>query len=99
MSFGRYGYVRGVVDHGLSIVDVTEKNLNYCRYLYGITEIGVYVVTSKYSDAIENKDRIVSVDGQEVTTCEEFRKIVTTGYAVGDTLHLVIRARGKGFYR
>ena len=93
----RYGYVRGVVDHGLSIVDVTEKNLNYCRYLYGITEIGVYVVTSKYSDAIENKDRIVSVDGQEVTTCEEFRKIVTTGYAVGDTLHLVIRRGGRNF--
>ena len=93
----RYGYVRGVVDHGLSIVDVTEKNLNYCRYLYGITEIGVYVVTSKYSDAIENKDRIVSVDGQEVTTCEEFRKIVTTGYAVGDTLHLVIRRGGRDF--
>ena len=93
-----YGYVRGVVDHGLSLVNVTEKDLNFCRYVFRIpeVEVGVYVLSSKYSEAIRFKDRIVSVEGTEITTSEEFGKIVS-GFAVGDTLHLVVRRGGRNY--
>lgn len=85
----RYGYVRGVIDHGLSLLDVTMDNLAHYHYRYGIGEIGVYVVSSKYSDALQNKDRIVAVNGTEIQTTAEFEELVS-GYAVGDVLTLTV---------
>lgn len=91
-----YGYVRGVVDHGLVTLDVTESTLNSYYYRYKISKIGVYVVSSKYESAIQNKDRIVSVNGTEITTTQELEGLMES-LAVGDTVRLVLERNNEQF--
>jgi serine protease Do len=91
-----YGYVRGIVDHGLVTLDVTESTLNSYYYRYKISKIGVYVVSSKYESAIQNKDRIVSVNGTEITTTQELEGLMES-LAVGDTVRLVLERNNEQF--
>jgi len=86
----QYGYVRGVVDHGLSTVDVTKANLNLYYIKHRIDTVGVYIVSSQYdAQSLLNKDRIVSVNEIEIFTTEELNEIMKQ-YKVGDTVSLVI---------
>lgn len=88
-----YGYVRGIVDHGLTTLDVTQANLNSYRYRYGIDTIGVYVISSENSDLLKNKDRIVSINETKVTTTAEMNQIIDQ-CKVGDTVLIVISRDG-----
>ena len=90
----QYGYVRGVIDHGLTLLDITQSNLPQYHYYYGINEIGVYVVESKYATVLQNKDRIVSVNGIEVETVADIRKILSD-CKVGDTIKIVADRKGE----
>lgn len=89
-----FGYVRGIVDDGLTTLDVTQSNLNSYRYRYGIDTIGVYVVSSEHTEDLKNKDRIVSVNGTEVLTGAEMKAIIDQ-FDVGDTLDIVISREGQ----
>ena len=84
-----FGFVRGIIDHGLTTLDVTQENLNYYHYRYGISSAGVYVVSSDVSKEIQNKDRIVSINGEKITTSEEMNRIMDK-YKVGDVLSIVL---------
>ena len=90
-----YGYVRGVIDHGLTLLDITQDNLMQYHYYYGISEIGVYVVESEYAAELQNSDRIVSVNGTEVKTVAEIKKKLL-GCNVGDTVTIVAQRKGTG---
>lgn len=90
----KYGYVRGVIDHGLTLLDITQNNLPQYHYYYGINEIGVYVVESKYATVLQNKDRIVSVNGIKVETVADIRKILSD-CKVGDTIKIVADRKGE----
>ncbi len=89
----QYGYVRGVIDHGLTLLDITQDNLAQYHYYYGISEIGVYVVESEYATELKNSDRIVSVNGTEVKTTADV-KVILTNCKVGDTLAIVADRKG-----
>ncbi len=91
-----YGYVRGVVDHGLETLDVTESNYAQYHYYYNINRLGVYVVSSEYCEELKNKDCIVSVNGVEVSTTKELNEIVGE-LTVGDTVTVVVLRDGKEF--
>ena len=88
-----FGYVRGIVDHGLTTLDVTQANI-YSYYRYGIEEIGVYVVSSENTDQLMNKDQILSVNGTKVSTTAELNQVIDQ-YKVGDTVSIVISRSGK----
>ena len=90
----KYGYVRGVIDHGLTLLDITEGNLSQYHYFYGIEEIGVYVVESKYTAELKNSDRIVSVNGTAVTTIADVKKLLAD-CKVGDTVTIVANSKGQ----
>ncbi len=92
----KYGYVRGVVDHGLTVLDITNENLMQYHYYYGIDKIGVYVVESKYSTELQNSDRIVSVNGTEVGTEAELKAVISQ-CKVGDEITIVAERDGKTF--
>ena len=93
----QYGYIRGVVDHGLVTLDVTEQNQEYYYKKHRIEELGVYIVNSKYdSTGLQNMDRIVSVNGAAILTTEELNALVE-GYLVGDTVTLEIQREGTTF--
>lgn len=80
-----YGYVRGVVDHGLSLVDV--KNNRYYSD-------GVYVIESLYNEELQNEDRIISINGIEVSTSAQLNA-VCKACKIGDTVEVLFSRDGN----
>ncbi len=81
-----YGYVRGRVDIGLKLIDITNM---YDLFTYGVNSPGVYVYESPYNDQIKSGDRIQSVNGVAVTRAAE----VKTAYRecqVGDVIKVSV---------
>lgn len=93
----QYGYVRGIVDHGLTTLDVTQNNINYYYKQHKIDTLGVYIVSSLYdAESLQNADRIVSVNGVEILTTAELNAEIEK-YKVGDTVTLEIDRDGTSF--
>ncbi len=97
----KYGYVRGVVDAGLEVMDINFDNMSFYeqqnyQYNYGINATGVYVISSAYSTELQNKDRIISVNGVAVNTTAEL-KAELEKYQIGDTV-IVKASRNKAAF-
>ncbi len=92
----QYGYVRGVVDHGLEVLDVTAENLNSYYFRYQIDTVGVYVISSEHNSDLRNKDRIVSINGTAVKTAEEMEAVIKQ-YAVGAGLTVEYERAGTRY--
>ena len=63
-----YGYVRGRVDDGL------ELGYRYYNY-YGLIQQladGIYVNSSRFTDQLQRDDRILSINGVEVNTLDNY---------------------------
>ena len=90
-----HGYVRGVIDHGLELLDITKYNLNGYRWC-GIDTVGVYVVSSEYTSELQNKDRIVSVDSTAVSTVSDIQKVLSK-HKVGDSITITASRNGEDF--
>ena len=93
----QYGFVRGVVDHGLSVAEVTQTDLYYYRnyyYSYGITEPGIYIVSSEYSDEFHSMDRIISVNGVAVESADHMEDLISE-YSVGNIISIEVKRDGK----
>lgn len=87
-----YGYVRGIVDSGLSLYDVTT--IQEAFYYFNAGSMGVYVLESDYCAEIEYGDRIVSVNSIEVMTTAEVSELLGQ-MEVGDIMTLVLRRGGR----
>lgn len=90
------GYVSGRPQLGVSIVNITSET---SAFQSGVNDLGVYiakVTTDSAADkaGLKVRDRVISVDGQEITSSEEITKIVDSK-KVGDTIKLVISRDGK----
>lgn len=81
-----YGYVRGRVDIGLSLIDITNM---FDLFAYGLSTPGVYVYESPYNDQIKSGDRIQAVNGVAVTSAAEV-KAAYRDCAVGDVIKVSI---------
>ncbi len=90
-----YGYVRGIIDHGISTVEINEENLSYYYYRFNIRKTGLYVVSSKYDANLENRDRITAVNGKTVETEADFDAAIQ-GCAVGDVIVVEYEKSGGG---
>ena len=86
-----YGYVTGRVDSGLTLIDVTDT---YSAWYYGVNSLGVYVYESKYTDQIKSGDRIVSVNGTDVSTSADVKSALGE-CKVGDTIVVRISRGGR----
>ena len=93
----QYGYVRGVIDDGLSTLDITSANVSYYRFYYGINSTGLYVISSAYCKDLENGDRILSVNGKKVGTTDEWNAYIKDNCKVGDTVTIVAERNGREF--
>lgn len=92
----KYGYVKGIVDSGLSLLDIKNKQT---AMMYRVGEIGVYVQSvvrgSKAEQAgFKRGDRIVSVDGKNISKKSEFDSIVKK-HKVGDSVTVTVSRDGK----
>jgi len=83
-----YGYVRGVVDHGLTLLEINSGNLSYYYRNFGIQKTGLYVISSSINGDLKNKDRLISIDGIAIETSAQFEEIIDQR-KVGDTLAIV----------
>ena len=88
-----YGYVRGKIEIGVQFRLVQQSN--YSSY-YNIRP-GIYVeaFTKDYNDgALKIGDRIIAIDGNEVSTLEDISSIVRAS-SVGDKLKFQFYRDGK----
>ncbi len=86
-----HGYVRGRPTLGFTIVDVTSWQ-TAMRY-FNSSYTGVYVYDEDH-EVVKYGDRILAVDGTEITASEEINRIIQTK-AVGDTVELVVYRNKK----
>ncbi|MBQ9415564.1 MAG: trypsin-like peptidase domain-containing protein [Clostridia bacterium] len=87
-----YGYVRGIPDDGLELIDVTSQITAY-RY-FKSTNTGVYVYNSTLSEDLKRGDRLVSVNGTEIGSLDVYKRILMNS-KIGDELTFVIDRSGK----
>ena len=90
----QYGYVRGIVDSGLSLYDA--NTVQEAFYYFNARSKGVYVLESAYSEEIEYGDRIVSVNGRSVSTAAEVSALLSE-MEVGDELTLELYRGGRSY--
>lgn len=86
-----YGYVLGRIDHGLDLIDINDI---YTAMSYHVSTYGVYVLNSKYTDDIKNGDRIVSVNGMEVSSSADIKTALKDCH-VGDSVSINVSRKGK----
>jgi serine protease Do len=84
-----YGYVRGVVDHGLVLLDVTVQNLPSAYRKYGITNVGVVILESRLTDKLKYGDTVVSVNGHEIDSSKDIELIIK-GCSIGDVIKITV---------
>lgn len=90
------GYVTGRPQLGVSMVNVTDDQT---AFQAGVNELGVYIAkvndgSSAQEAGLQVKDRVISVDGQEIASSSDIAKIVDSK-KVGDTITLVLERDGK----
>lgn len=84
------GYVTGKPYIGVSFYTVSDQ-YTAARY-FNSTELGVYVVelTTGYNESLlQYGDRVVSIDGNEITSSDDIASAVKS-HAVGDTIEFTI---------
>ena len=89
-----YGYVKGVADHGLILLDVTGHNLPAAYYQYGITSTGVVILDSKLTEELKCGDIVISVNDVKITSSANFDSVVRS-YSVGDQITVNVSRGGK----
>ena len=76
------------------ISEVSEENAQY----YGLDSAGVYIAQVTGENAMKagfkEQDRIVSLDGKEITTSSEFISLVRK-HKIGDTVTIVVSRNGQ----
>lgn len=81
-----YGYVRGRIDLGMSLLDITSSQM---AMMYGVSETGCYISSvdsnsNAASAGFNSGDRIISINGTEVSSAEDVNNIISK-LSVGDT--------------
>lgn len=92
----KYGYMKGVVATGLSLLDISNSQT---AMMYGVNETGVYIQSIEkgsgaQSAGFKRGDRIVSVDGKEISTKSEFDAAIKDK-SVGDEIKITVSRNGK----
>lgn len=90
------GYVTGRPQLGVSMVNIEDE---MSAFQSGVDELGVYVAKVNRDSAAEEaglevKDRIISVDGKEISSSDEIAKIIESK-KVGDTIKIVVERDRK----
>lgn len=93
-----YGYVRGKVQLGVMLIDVTSESL---ARMYRVDELGVYVQSvTDNSDAeiagVKAGDRIVKFADKEISKADEVKSVLGEMKA-GESAEMVVARNGKKY--
>ena len=91
-----YGYVRGKVQIGVNLLDVSNV---YTAMMYGLNSTGVYVQSvvedsSAEKAGLKTGDRIVEFGGKNIMSFSEFKKELNK-HEVGETVEIVVVREGR----
>lgn len=98
-DLSEYGYVRGRVSLGMTFIDVDSQQL---AWMYGLENTGCYIYsvdknTNADNAGFESGDRVISVNGTEVTASDEVEAIIKD-CAVGEEVTFKVEnTRGKTY--
>ena len=84
-----YGYVRGRVDAGLDLLDITSAQS--ARW-YRVSQTGLYIISS-VDEQLKNGDRITAVGDREIVDLYDFNDAMKS-FSVGDTIKITV-SRGN----
>ena len=87
----RHGYVPGRIDFGVTLIDITDARM---AMMYRVQTIGVYVSQTDEDSTLRAGDRIISVNGKEITSASEIKNIVDSS-KVGDILSITVYRNGE----
>ncbi|MBQ3265031.1 MAG: trypsin-like peptidase domain-containing protein [Ruminococcus sp.] len=92
-----YGYVRGRADTGMTFIDLS--NQMYAYYYYGNNAAGVYISSVESGSnaaqaGFKQGDRVISVDGKEISSADEITEIISSKSA-GDTVTFDLERGGS----
>ena len=84
-DLSEFGYVRGRVSLGMTFIDVNSQQL---AWMYGLDKTGCYIYSVDKNTNADNAgftsgDRVISVNGKEVTTSDDVENIIKN-CAVGE---------------
>lgn len=90
-----YGYVTGKIDMGMEFVDINSYDT---AFYYNVNQLGCYVLSVKsgsnaYEAGFKSGDRIISVNGTEVSSSADIEKALENN-KVGDAVTFVISRNG-----
>lgn len=86
-----YGYVQGRISLGISLIDIDDVTT---AMMYRVSNLGVFVLDVSGGSAAENAgiqpgDRIVSIDGQDVSATADVNSILDQ-HSIGDTITITV---------
>ena len=84
------GHVTGRPSIGISIIEITS---DYQKYMYGVTDYGVYIQKS-INDELKSGDRIIAIDGNSVSSASDIKSIINN-LKVGDAITVTVFRKGK----
>lgn len=90
-----YGYVRGRVDVGMEMLEISDTAT---AYMYRVSQLGVYVYSVEsgsyaQSAGLKAGDYILSVDGKEISSLADFNSAIDA-HSVGEQVEISV-LRGK----
>ncbi len=93
-----YGYVKGRIDLGMSLVDVSNAQI---AMMYRLSGTGVYIDeveegSNAESVGFRSGDRILSFDGTEISSGSDLKHAIQN-CAVGDEVEIVIARNGRKY--
>lgn len=96
----QYGYVRGRVYTGMSMIEITDSitALQYRVSYYGVYVYSIDGDSNAYAAGIRTGDYIKSVNGSQISTLSEFNRMIRS-LSIGDTVEItVIRSKQTHTY-
>ena len=84
-----FGYVRGRVDAGLDLLDITTAQS--ARW-YRVSQTGLYVINSA-DPQLKNGDRITAINGMEIVDLYDYNEAMKS-FSVGDEITITV-SRGN----
>lgn len=92
----QYGYVKGRVSLGITMIDITTDQM---AWMYRVNDLGVYLYSVNVGSSAEKAglkagDRIVKVDGTTISSSADVKKIVQS-HKVGDVLSFEVVRNGS----
>jgi len=85
-----YGYVRGRIDTGLTLIEIPSVQV---AMWYRVNQLGLYISKS-VNPELRNGDRIIAVDGKSITYLASFTAALKQ-YKVGDKVNITVDRGGR----